>query len=345
ALMMALGGMRGNIPNVVFKEAVVFLMFAMWLFLGRYDSVWQAIRNPLLVVFYAGFVIILLTYRMPGVLTTFEGSTEFDIRGMPRNLSTVGYSCRFVMELGLLMGALGLVRRRYDGIKLLLLGGLAIYAAILIGMFEFRGSVVIVGVLLASYFLVLPTVRRELPIGTFIGLSLVAIASFVIFSRTQAYTDLMTRFAREQVFAHRFSESEAFFKDMNGLDLVVGRGMGGWYRGPYWAHGLFYNGEWQWSANHFGILGFVLRGGVLLLAFMASFVIPIFLPKPHGWYENEYNLAALVLAPVLIVNVLVNPILFLPDAFFNLLITGFCLARFSTPVMDPNLWPAPEHQE
>jgi len=138
--------------------------------------------------------------------------------------------------------------------------------------------------------------------------------------------------------SHRFSESEAFFKDMNGLDLVVGRGMGGWYRGPYWAHGLFYNGEWQWSANHFGILGFVLRGGVLLLAFMASFVIPIFLPKPHGWYENEYNLAALVLAPVLIVNVLVNPILFLPDAFFNLLITGFCLARFSTPVMDPNLW-------
>lgn len=342
SLLIAWGFVRDNIPNVIFKEAIVFAVFLLLMFVGRYDAVWRAVEKPLVVTFYVGFVLVMATYRIPGVITTFEGSAEAETKWVPRNLDTIGYSLRGILAVGLLLTAWGLARRQKDRWRLLMLGTLPLYCFVHILLFEFRGSVILVLTLLGSYAILLPVVRRQIPVRTLIVVAVVGALGFAVASRTQSYANLMKRFAREQVFTTRIDENTAFFREMDALDLVVGRGMGGWYRGPLWAKGILYHGQWRWNSNHFGFLGFVLRGGFLLLLFVMTFVIPYALPKPPAWYEDEYNLAAFLLAPVLILNIILNPILFTPDAFFDMLMAGFCLARFSTPVTDTDLWPATE---
>jgi hypothetical protein len=86
----------------------------------------------------------------------------------------------------------------------------------------------------------------------------------------------------------------------------------------------------MWTANHFGFLAFVLRGGFPLLVFVTSFAVPIFLPKLPGWRQVEYNFAAMILTPILIYNLLLNPPALEPDGLFLLVTWGFCFARFST---------------
>jgi hypothetical protein len=121
--------------------------------------------------------------------------------------------------------------------------------------------------------------------------------------------------------------------------------MGGWYHGPNWGAGIYYHNEYRWSANHFGFMGFVLRGGFMLLAFLLLFAAPMLLARGSRWYLSEYNLAAFVVAPVVLINLLLNPILFIPDFFFDVLMAGMCFARFSTPPTESESWPQPTHQE
>ena len=332
------GLFRGNFNNMVFKELVGFLMLALLLLLGRNDEVWSRARVPLLITLYGSFVLILLTYRTPGYITNFEGTAQVDIRYLPRHLMTIGHSISSIAPLGLLLGAWGLVRRRTDIWRVLLIGSLAIYVVILVVIFEFRGALVMAAELLCVYLLLSLVVQGRLRLGTVGALVAIAAIGFALAYTEGVVAEIMRRFAsREGLFQARFDEASAFFKDMGPLDLIVGRGLGGWYNGPF-SSAMIYEGQRYWYATHFGFLAWVLRGGFPFLLFAMTFVFPIFMPKPREWYENEYNLAAAVLVPVLLFNILVNPVEFFPDTFFVLLSWGFCFARFSTPVMENAPW-------
>jgi hypothetical protein len=342
ALLIGFGLARDNIPNVVFKEAVVFLIFILLMFVGRFDGVWRAMHKPLVVVFYVGFILVLLTYHTPGLVTSFEGTVEADTKYLPRNLDTIGYSLRGILDCGLLLAAWGLSSRKNDIWRWLMIGTLPAYLMVQALIFEFRGSIVLVGVLLITYVLILPLVQRRISITTILALGVAAVIGMALASKTEAYASLMKRFNREQLFATRFEENNAFMRDMSDLDLAIGRGMGGWYRGPRWGTGIYYMGEYHWAANHFGFMGFVLRGGFLMLVFLITFALPAVLPKGSGWYDLEYNRAAFLLAPMLLLNILINPIIFTPDAFFLMLVVAMCLARFNTPPTDVQTWPTTE---
>jgi hypothetical protein len=333
------GAFRGNFSNMIIKESVGFLMIVVLLLLGRSDAAWERGRTPMILALYVGFVLIVLTMRVPGYATNFEGTKELDIRYATRHLDTIGSSMSGIAPIALLLGAWGLVRRRTDRMRVLLLGSLAIYVIVLVIIFEFRGALATVAELLAVFFISIMIVQKRLRVGTVLLLLLAAGIGFALAYSAGVVSEIQRRFNEPGgLFQSRVDETTAFFKDMGPLDYVVGRGMGGSYNGPNWKSATVINGQRYWFSNHFGFLGWVLRGGVPFLLFAMTFVFPMFTPKPRAWYQNEYNLAALVLTPVLLFNILVNPVDFGPDAFFNLLTWGFCFARFSTPVTEMPQW-------
>jgi hypothetical protein len=329
--MTAWGIIRGNFANEVFKEAVGFLILVLLLMLGRYDAVWRAIRKPLIIFFYVAFVAVLLTYRIPGVATDFEGTYELKTKFVGRNLNTIGYFMAGIMQVALLLGAWGMAERgRKDIWRWFMIGALGGYLFTLVLLFEFRSALLNLTAVVGLFVLLSPRVRGRIPVSATMATLLLAAIGLALAAQTDEFGALMERFARGGMFRERISEAQAFFDDMGPLDLLVGRGLGGWYEGPYWAPGLIYAGHRMWTANHFGILAFVLRGGFPLLVFVTTFAIPVILPKLPGWPQNEYNFAALILTPVLLCNIILNPPAFEPDGFFLLIMWGFCFARFST---------------
>jgi hypothetical protein len=335
-LLVALGCLRGNLVNMIFKDTIGFLILVFLLLLGRYDTVWKALRKPLVILFYVSFALILLTYRMPGLTTDLSGNTSvLQTRDIGRNLNTIGASLNLLMGSGLLLGAWGLVRQRTDTWRILMIGALPVYSFVEAGLFEFRGALITVALLLVSFVVPLSILRRRFPFKAILALAIVVVGVIgFLFSRGDEL-GVMRRFEREDnIFASRIEEANTFFDDMQPIDLVIGRGMGGWYVGPIWATGAFVDGKPHWTANHFGFLAFVLRGGFPMLLFMATFVAPIVMPKSPLWRRNEYNLAAAVLTPVLLFNIIANPVVIDPDGFFGLMLWGLCFARFSTPPHD-----------
>jgi hypothetical protein len=333
AWLTAWGLFRGNFVSETFKEVVSFLLLILLAQLATYDEVWRGLRKPLTWFVYLGFIAILLTVRMPGIDTTWGGSTDISIDWVPRNEGTIGFFMRGMATPGLLLCAWGLVQRRTDWWRLLAIGGLIIYFTVHVMLFEFRGAVVTIAAVLFVFLLLTPIIRGSIPLGTVTLLVLVGCVTFIIVSRTYAFEHLLSRFGQGQYFRARITEAQALFTDMGPLDLLVGRGIGAWYEGPYWAPVFVYNGHRMWAATHFGILGFVLRGGFPLLLFMLTFALPIFGPKPRAWYQVDINLAAIVLAPALLLDMTLNPMILNVDNFFDFLLWSFCLARFCTPPM------------
>lgn len=336
-LLAAWGLARGNWYVNVGKEAAGFEILVLFLALGRYDAFWTRLRKPLVILLYASFAVILLTFRTPGVITTTLDTVNVDVTWIPRNLDTVGYSLRSFMYIGLLLGALGLVQRRTDIWRVLQVGGLLLYFIVNALLFEFRGAFAMVIVLFVNFVLILPLFLGKFRLKGIVELIVLGAVALFIAMHSTDFTHLLTRFHRENLFESRILEAKAFFADMGPLDLVIGRGLSGTYVGPAWARADFAFSAMSWSGNHFGFLGFVLRGGFLLLLFMTAFAVPIFLPKPPGWYRNEYNLAAFVLIPLLLFDILLNPILFDADSFFIFMLWGLCFARFSCA--DPEIQP------
>ncbi len=326
------GFIADNLPSDVFKEAAGWFVLVLLCLLGRRDAVWQRVRKPLVVVFYVAFILILLTYKVPHIVTTFERSEERRVAWDSRNIATIGYSIRPIMELGLFLGAWGLVQRRTDRWRILMVGALGVYFVVNVLIFGFRGSAVALVELIAVFTLLRPIAQGKLHGGTIAATFIVGGIGIAIASQTNAFSKFTHRLSEGDLFESRISEAKAFFEDMNSFELMIGRGLGGSYIGPHWAPVIVINGRPHWVANHFGFLHFVLIGGFLFLAFIATFVVPIIFRRSREWYDNEYNLAAFTVMPIIIYSILCDPIVIDTDSFFTLLVVGFCFARFSTAV-------------
>jgi len=339
-VLLALGRLEDyNLLNNTFKEFAGFIMLPAWLLLGCQDEIWQAIRKPLVILFYISLVLILLTARAPVAVLTQEGFVAGKSLQAPRNLDTVAYAIHGTMGIGPLLFAWGMASTRKDIWRVAMIAALGVYVCVDALLFEFRGAAAAAVFLVLVYFAMSPIIRRRIPIGPIIGLFFLAGIVFVIASQTQSFNDLMRRFeGPEGIFDSRIDEAQTFFKDMGPIDLLVGRGLAGTYAGPQWAPMFVYKDRFVWSTNHFGILGLVLRGGVLLLFLALSFAVPYVLPKPPGWYANEYNVGAMIVLPLIMFNILCNPFDFMPDSYLGMMLWGLCFARLSTFAPE-NSWP------
>jgi hypothetical protein len=338
-ILLILGLLEDHyVPFGVIKEFAGFLMLPAWLLLGRRDEIWQAMRKPLVILFYASLVLILLTTRVPAAMLTAEGFVAGRGLQAPRNLDTVAYSIRGIIDLGPLLFAWGMANTRKDIWRVAMIAALGVYACIDGLLFEFRGAAAAAIFLVLIYFMLSSVIRGRIPVGPMIGLFFLAGIVFVIASQTQAFNDLMRRFeGPEGIFDSRIDEAHSFFDDMGPVDLLIGRGFAGTYAGPSWAPMSEYKGRLVWGANHFGFLGLVLRGGVFFLCFVATFALPYVLPKPRGWFTSEYNVAAMIVIPMMMFNILFNPFDFNPDSYLGMMLWGLCFGRLSTPAPE-NSW-------
>jgi len=330
-----------NASRAVLKEFGGFLTLIAMLWLGRYDQVWEALRRPIVVIFYTSLVLILLTYRTPAAVLTTEGFVAGKNLDAPRALDTMAYSIRNIIDIGPLLFGWGISSKKKDIWRLLMIAALGVYVAIDALLFEFRAAALGAMFVVCVYVAVTPLMRVRIPVGPILGVLALAGIGLVIASQTQSFNNLIRRFEQPGgILDSRFDEARSFFDDMSSVDLAIGRGFAATYHGPDWAPMSEYNGRRIWGFIHFGFLGLVLRGGLPLLLLMASFAVPYVLRKPHGWYDNEYNVAAMICVPWLVLNILFNPFDFGPDSFFLLLTWGLCFGRLSTPGPE-NAWTQP----
>jgi hypothetical protein len=331
-VLLGIGLIRDyNFPMIVLKEFTGFQILICMLLLGRRDEVWEAIRKPIVILFYISLVLVFLMSQVPAAILSSEGFVAGKSLQAPRALDTVAYFIRSIVDMGPLLFAWGMASTRKDIWRILMIGGLAAYVAVEVLLFEFRGGAVAAVFIVLVYIAISPLARMRIPVGPIIGVCFMAGIGFVIASQTKGFNELIERFHESGgFFDARIDEAGSFFRDMGPIDFEIGRGFAGTYTGPAWAPMPEYNGRLIWSTNHFGFLGLVLRGGFPFLLFMAIFLVPYFLPKPPGWYQSPYNVTAMIAVPWLMLNILINPLDFYPDTFFLMLMWGLCFSRLST---------------
>jgi hypothetical protein len=253
-----------------------------------------------------------------------------------RNTNSIAFGLRPIIGLAILLGAWGLVRQRTDIWRILQIGTLVVTFVVNSLIFSFRGTIFQVLAIILMFAFVRPIVHHRLKLGTVFFAGLLGLGTFYYASTTELYQKLMERLDstdQTSLFETRNAETQSMFSDMSGLEVLVGRGLGAWFPPPYWVTSApIVDGVPQWRNNHYGVLSFVLRGGIVFLLLVGTFAVPVVLRKPREWYDSEYNLTAFVLAPVLLLGVLFNPFGVDTLSFFLFLMWGMCFARFSIAV-------------
>src|SRR5665213_1868196 len=154
----------------VMKEFAGFLMLPAWLLLGRRDEVWQALRKPLVILFYISLVLILVTTRAPAAILTQGGFVAGKDLEAPRGLDTVAYAIRGTIELGPLLFAWGMASARKDIWRVAMIAALGAYVCVQALLFEFRGAAAAALFLVLVYFAMSPVIRGRIPVGPIISL-------------------------------------------------------------------------------------------------------------------------------------------------------------------------------
>ena len=90
-------------------------------------------------------------------------------------------------------------------------------------------------------------------------------------------------------------------KELSLYELLIGRGMGGYYTSVRWSTGnAVVNAEGTRAriSCHIGLAVFILKGGLVFFIINMLFYLPILLPKGRGWYRNRVNMAVMAVVPV-----------------------------------------------
>ena len=341
--LMIYGLIGRNFFRAVETEMAVFLTLFAFLVLGRYDQVWRDLEKPLLVYFWIGLVLVLIGLGRSGTVAWQEaiGFTVTERVGerLTRETNTLAYDIRYVLKFWPVLFALSYFQRRWN---LMGLGTVICVLALQVASFKFR-SMVAYGLLqVLMVIVVVPVLQKKVKLGTALSVLLGLGIGYLAVSGTSDYRELMLRFAAGQRWEGRLREVRAMLGELNVAEYLVGRGLGGHYHSPpRWGAGRrTLKGRYVTGAVHMGVFWLLLRGGLILIFVFGSFVYPMLLKKPPGWYENRYNVVAMAVLPVSILFVFMVPF---PThlAYLGAVAIGLGCARMGTPVT----WEYLEYEE
>ena len=333
-ILTILGVALKNRLPVVGKEAIILFVMGISLILGCDDLAWQKLEKPLVVMFYVALVIVIWGRNIAAVTTTYTGTegggAAYSVGS--RAISTLASNLKPLMGAGLFLGAIGMVRPKTDIWRFLELFAIPASFVVFVGIFKFRGALVSIGLLIMTYLLVRPVLEGKMRVKLSAFLMVCILIGGAYFVTTKAFEILSSRFTQyteyseeEGALSSRLHELELFRKDI-GMWWVPGRGIGGTFSTGGAAYG---DSGYEWGTLHFGVLGFLLKGGVWMFMLFLSFIITCLKIKPRQWYQNPYNMAATLMLPVLMVRFFLNPIGLGPESVFTYLTSMFCLARFA----------------
>ncbi len=319
------GYFRHNDMILLVPETISLIYMGLFLLVGIDDQAWNVILKHLTIIFYAGVVMIVLTYDVPLLLEDVRARVQVS----DRYLNTVGSQVRPLLAPGLLLGVFGLVRQDEPKWRIFQIGALFIFPAIEAGLFQFRSSAVSFICAIASYFVLRPIFERRAKVGTTVIVFVVLLVIVGIYFETDSARTLEQRATVETervgLFDYRNGELNALFSDL-GLESLVGRGPGGTYDAT--AVYRFYSNSAQWAWVHFGILIFLLKGGICLLLLFSWFLISGVRFRKLRWYQNPCNLTAALLLPACLFSVSVIPIPLGVDGSLSNIGLVFVLSRF-----------------
>ncbi len=327
-LAFVYGMKSGNSWNLAGKEGITLFLFSLPLLLGVSDKFWEFISKYLTVVTYVGFALIMMYYRTPAPIISYEGTQDASNAWVGiRYLGTLGMEFRVLVAPALFLGIWGAIQKRrnlWSGLQML---AFALGFWVEVGLFKFRGVAALYAFALAMYVVVRPVLeKRQRPGMTALVLGGGAICAGVLLSLPSGEV-LMDRFGGTtgvSMFQARQLEVTALVSDL-GHEIIVGRGLGGGYD----ASEIYGPSGRNWTTTHFGILVFALKGGAPLLATFVTIVVPGFWRRSSEWYQNEKNLTAAVLFPVYVGLFVVNPFTLNPVMILGYAAPMMVLGRFA----------------
>jgi len=329
-VLMAYGIVRENQLDLVVKEADACLYVYAALVMGIDDRFWRGIEKPLTYLFFLSALLVILYSAVPDVTVTADlvnQDTTEEISA--RHIETLGYAFRPATFAGYLVGVWGLAARKKSWWTRFQTSALFVVFICDVGLFAHRSvAIELFLIYILSITFVPLLTRRAINFKKLLMVTLLMVSGAIYFLSTSAGELLVVRFTgqaeREGLFGSRNEEIQAFSKDM-GWELAVGRGLGGTFDESAQTD---LPERAAWPVLHYGIMVWLLKGGVLMLLLFCSFCAVRFWGMPRDWYMNPYNLTAAILIPVYLSEFVSDPLNLSVEGMPFLLATMMCFARF-----------------
>ncbi len=326
-VLFIMGYLRTNSIFSALSEFLVFTYLGIFFVLAGDDIFWHQLLKHLTLLFYLGVFLILLFFNTPLSPIVHDNPNSFleNNETSLRFTWSIGYYLRPLISIGILIGMAGMVRPKLDYMKGIQIASLLFYFFIEVGIFKFRSQSIIAMLTIASFYLLKPLLSQKIRPSKNSLFLFLSILAFGVFINTQSWRQFKERTtggpSGQGILTSRIQEATAFFNDI-GIDILWGRGLGGGFN----ASDVFWDAA-NWTTLHFGILIFVLKGGLVFLIFFLSFLKT---PKHKtSWYTNPFNLIAALLFPIVLLKIMLLPFLLAPEGIFSILPVGFIIGRIS----------------
>ncbi len=337
-ILVVYGLLRENDYRLMMFDFWRYLLIGGFLYLGRYKQVWEDLGTPMLILFWIGFLLMVVYAKTPmvqGGRGTSAEAITMDVTDVEHRATvrSVAFRIRFLLHFWPLLFMLGYLRDRWDFRKM---AGMATIAAYLAAMIYFQkrapaGRAVAYAGMIA---LVVPALQRRLKTGTALLVLLALLAFGAAVTSTISYEHLIARFKGDAPLlqSSRVLEAKSFLMDLHAVEYTVGKGLGGTYRPPpgWYAGTVTVNGVQVRHDFHIGVMGPMLKGGLLFCLLYYSFFLGALRRKPRGWYNLNYNVASMAVLPVLLLFLWAES---MPSQarIFDGMLTGMACARMAAP--------------
>ena len=316
------GFVHGNVWNRVGIELMSLSYMGMVLMLGVDDRVWRALSKHITVIFWIGVVMISLFYTVP----MLDLATGQVVAVNSRFTVSVGGLMRPLIGPGLLLGMWGWLRHDGGGWRIPQILAPFGFVAVESGIFLFRSQFALFLLSVACFVMLRPIFERKLRIGRTLIVLLLVVAGGWYFIGTESASDLVERAQNrdDDSTIYRVLELSTCMQQM-GSEVLIGRGLGGVFDASR-IQAQF--GAKEWGTLHFGIFVYILKGGVLLFSLFLMFVFSTISARKKEWYRNPQNLAAALLVPVLLIQVVTVPFYFGPEGLILYMPMMMIISRF-----------------
>jgi hypothetical protein len=300
--LSGLGLARGNNMEWVLRDTWAYVVILGGVLVGRFDRAFEDLEKPMVVLFWLLFAAAVAMLDTPRIISAGFFETTAAMTGTRASVESVGYVIADTLGFWPLVFLLGYLRPRMDHWKILSIGAALAWIGLQI-YFQKRAPFARGMVYVAVAVAVIPMLQKRLKPGTAVLFILAMGVFLAVVESGASFQRLMQRYEEDPSFlqSSRVMEARSMLEDMHGPDWLVGKGMGGGYASP-----------WKWSIRrlderaegmtlHIGSLMPLLKGGLLLMLVYYAFFVPLFTPKPPGWYASRLNVAAMGIVPVVLV--------------------------------------------
>ncbi len=330
ALQASAGLLRSNNLLQIGRELFVLSAFGLLCLLLQRPGMWTAIRGHLLVIVSFAAALIPLFWDTPNPIVT-QSDTHYDPNALlsSRRVNTVGFMINEIMSVAPILALTALFERPTFKTSIAVFYGLLAYTYTIL-IFQFRSAAVVLLLLLVTIGLyALRAGRRVSPVALFAGLCMaIAIALYVVSGQdllqlSDRVKGLDRTDATETLLSSRLLEAQALLESLHPVEYVIGKGLGGTYD-AYAVIGL----EWatRWPTVHFGVLVFLLKGGLMFVAVYLWLAIGTI----RAWLKRANDIpVAAAYVPVLLFTSFLNPFPLTMDNLFTWLPLAVCIATCS----------------